>query len=40
MNLGSRHRVTGIDHLYFTEDGTIKNVKMNFEGVTPKLKRT
>ena len=37
-NLDRDHRVTCIDKLYFNEDGTIKNVKMTFEGVRRKLK--
>jgi len=37
-NLDRDHRVTCIDRLYFNEDGTIKNVKMTFEGVRRKLK--
>ena len=37
-NLDRDHRVTCIDKLYFHEDGTIKNVKMTFEGVRRKLK--
>ncbi len=32
-NLGRDHRVTCIDRLYFNEDGTIKPVKITFEGV-------
>jgi beta-xylosidase len=32
-NLGRDHRVTCIDRLYFDKDGSIKNVKMTFEGV-------
>ncbi len=32
-NEGRDHRVTCIDRLFFKEDGTIKNVKMTFEGV-------
>jgi beta-xylosidase len=32
-NLDRDHRVTCIDRLYFNEDGTIKPVKMTFEGV-------
>lgn len=32
-NEGRDHRVTCIDHLYFNQDGTIKPVKMTFEGV-------
>nr|WKN34272.1 glycoside hydrolase family 43 protein [Tunicatimonas sp. TK19036] len=32
-NEGRDHRVTCIDRLYFNEDGTIKPVKMTFEGV-------
>ncbi len=31
------HRVTCIDKLEFNADGTIKNVKMTFEGVRPSL---
>ncbi len=37
-NLDRDHRVTCIDKLYFNEDGTIKNVKMTFDGVRRKLK--
>ncbi len=37
-NLDRDHRVTCIDRLYFNEDGTIKNVKMTFEGVERKMK--
>jgi hypothetical protein len=38
-NLDRDHRVVCVDHLYFNEDGTIKDVKMTFEGVEPnKLK--
>jgi len=37
-NLDRDHRVTCIDKLYFTEDGTIKNVKMTFDGVRRKQK--
>ncbi|NJB71842.1 beta-xylosidase [Saonia flava] len=33
-NEGRDHRVTCIDKLEFNHDGTIKNVKMTFEGVT------
>ena len=36
-NLDRDHRVVCIDHLYFDEDGNIKNVKMTFEGVKRKL---
>lgn len=32
-NEGRDHRVTCIDRLYFNEDGTIRPVKMTFEGV-------
>ena len=32
-NEGRDHRVTCVDWLYFNEDGTIKEVKMTFEGV-------
>lgn len=32
-NQGRDHRVTCIDRLYFNEDGTIKPVKITFEGV-------
>ncbi len=32
-NEGRDHRVTCVDRLYFNEDGTIKQVKMTFEGV-------
>ena len=32
-NEGRDHRVTCVDWLYFNEDGTIKKVKMTFEGV-------
>lgn len=32
-NLDRDHRVTCIDRLYFNEDGSIKDVKMTFEGV-------
>jgi len=32
-NLGRDHRVTAIDEMEFNEDGTIKPVKMTFEGV-------
>lgn len=32
-SLGGNHRVTCIDRLYFNDDGTIKKVKMTFEGV-------
>lgn len=35
-NLDRDHRVVCLDHLYFNEDGTIKDVKMTFEGVEPK----
>lgn len=35
-NLDRDHRVVCVDHLYFNEDGTIKDVKMTFEGVEPK----
>ena len=38
-NLDRDHRVTCIDKLYFNNDGTIKNVKMTFDGVRRKLKR-
>ena len=37
-NLDRDHRVTCIDKLYFNNDGTIKNVKMTFDGVKRKLK--
>ena len=37
-NLDRDHRVTCIDKLYFNKDGTIKNVKMTFDGVKRKLK--
>jgi hypothetical protein len=37
-NIDRDHRVTCIDKLYFNEDGTIKNVKMTFDGVRRKLK--
>ncbi|MEL7586577.1 MAG: glycoside hydrolase family 43 protein [Prolixibacteraceae bacterium] len=33
-NEGRDHRVVCIDRMYFNEDGTIKPVKMTFEGVT------
>jgi beta-xylosidase len=33
------HRVTCIDRLYFTKDGSIKNVKMTFEGVSKRTLR-
>jgi len=36
-NLDRDHRVVCIDHLYFDEDGNIKNVKMTFEGVKREL---
>lgn len=36
-NLGRDHRVVCIDRMYFNEDGTIKPVKITFEGVN-KLK--
>jgi beta-xylosidase len=32
-NKGRDHRVVCIDKMFFNEDGTIKNVKMTFEGV-------
>jgi len=32
-NEGRDHRVSCIDRLYFNEDGTIKPVKITFEGV-------
>ncbi len=32
-NLDRDHRVTCIDRMYFNEDGSIKDVKMTFEGV-------
>ena len=35
-NLDRDHRVTSIDKL--NEDGTIKNIKMTFDGVRRKLK--
>jgi len=37
-NLDRDHRVTCIDKLYFNTDGTIKNVKMTFDGVRRELK--
>lgn len=37
-NLDRDHRVVCIDRLYFNEDGTIKHVKMTFEGVRRVLK--
>lgn len=37
-NLDRDHRLTCIDHPYFNEDGTTKNVKMTFEGERGKLK--
>ena len=37
-NLGRDHRVVCIDRLFFNGDGSIKNVKMTFEGVKRKLK--
>lgn len=37
-NLDRDHRVTCIDRLYFNKEGTIKNVKMTFEGVKRGLK--
>jgi len=36
-NLDRDHRVVCIDHLYFDEEGNIKNVKMTFEGVKRRL---
>ncbi|OHX64268.1 glycoside hydrolase family 43 protein [Flammeovirga pacifica] len=36
-NEGRDHRVTCIDRMYFNEDGTIKNIKMTFDGVLPQL---
>jgi hypothetical protein len=38
-NLGRDHRVTCIDRLYFNEDGTIKKIRMTFEGVKRKIKK-
>jgi GH43 family beta-xylosidase len=37
-NFDRDHRVVCIDRLYFNADGTIKDVKMTFEGVKRKLK--
>ena len=37
-NLDRDHRVTCIDRLYFNQDGTIKNVRMTFDGVRRKIK--
>ena len=37
-NKGRDHRVVCIERLEFNEDGTIKEVKMTFEGVNPKFK--
>ncbi len=37
-NLGRDHRVTCIDRLYFEADGSIRKVKMSFEGVNRKIK--
>ncbi len=37
-NLDRDHRVVCIDRLYFNTDGTIKTVKMTFEGVKRRLK--
>lgn len=39
-NLGRDHRVTCIDSLFFNEDGTIKKVKMTFEGVRRQIKKS
>lgn len=36
-NLGRDHRVTCIDRLYFEADGSIRKVKMSFEGVERKM---
>jgi hypothetical protein len=36
-NEGRDHRVSCIDKLEFNEDGTIKQVKMTFEGVKKEL---
>ncbi len=36
-NEGRDHRVTCVDKLFFNDDGTIQQVKMTFEGVTPNL---
>ena len=38
-NLGRDHRVTCIDKLCFNEDGTIKKVKMTFEGVKREINK-
>lgn len=35
-NLDRDHRVTCIDRMYFKEDGTIKDIKMTFEGVSKR----
>jgi beta-xylosidase len=37
-NLDRDHRVVCIDRMYFEKDGSIKNVKMTFEGVKRDLK--
>jgi len=37
-NFDRDHRVVCIDRLYFNADGTIKEVKMTFEGVKRKLR--
>lgn len=37
-NLDRDHRVVCIDHLYFQDNGDIKNVTMTFEGVKRQLK--
>jgi beta-xylosidase len=36
-NLDRDHRVTCIDRIYFNSDGTIRNVKMSFQGVKRPL---
>ena len=37
-NLDRDHRVVCIDRMYFNEDGTIRNVKMTFEGVSRRIR--
>ena len=36
-NEGRDHRVTCIDKLEFNKDGTIKQIKMTFEGVKERI---
>jgi beta-xylosidase len=36
-NKGRDHRVVCIDKMFFNDDGTIKNVKMTFEGVEKRI---